>query len=171
LPSRPHRRTPRCRIWWWATLGSLNVTRYDGNGALEGTFLPSGVGGLADPRGLAFSGNFLYVASGNNSEILRFDATTGAPAPAPGQLGGLFASGNGLNGPEGLTFDQAGNLYVSSARGGSNSVLEFNGTTGQFIRTFVTSGSGGLAHSDGSDLRPRSQPVCLQLGVGSGAQI
>lgn len=48
----------------------------------------------------------------------------------------------GLMAPEGLAFGPNGNLFVSNA--GSNSVLEYDGTTGAFVTTFVAPGSGGL---------------------------
>ncbi len=41
-----------------------------------------------------------------------------------------------------MKFGPNGNLFVSSA--GSNEVLEYNRNTGDFVRAFVTSGSGGL---------------------------
>jgi DNA-binding beta-propeller fold protein YncE len=42
-----------------------------------------------------------------------------------------------------LTFGPDNNLYVSSHA--SNSVLRYNGTTGEFIDTFIPPDSGGLA--------------------------
>jgi hypothetical protein len=41
-----------------------------------------------------------------------------------------------------MTFGPDGNLYVTSS---NNSVLRYNGITGAFLGTFVTSGSGGLS--------------------------
>src|SRR5262249_22828369 len=41
-----------------------------------------------------------------------------------------------------------GNLYVVSAT--TNQVLEYNGTTGAFLKTFVSQGSGGLSLRPGS---------------------
>jgi hypothetical protein len=53
-----------------------------------------------------------------------------------------FSVNGGLVGAIALTFGPNGNLFVSSNT--SNSVLEYNGTTGAFVTAFVPSGSGGL---------------------------
>ena len=55
----------------------------------------------------------------------------------------VFASGSGLDAPNGLVFGPDGNLYVSSAN--TDQVLRYNGNTGAFIDVFVSAGSGGLA--------------------------
>src|SRR5207302_7149990 len=73
----------------------------------------------------------LYVDSFNSSSVLRFDGKTGA-------FLNTFASGGGLNGPQGLTFGPDGNLYVSSFN--TNSVVRFNGKTGAFLNTFAVGG-------------------------------
>ena len=64
-----------------------NILRYNATtGALLGTFIPTGSGGLVSPGGLAFSGNGLYVANvivdadfnDVGSTILHYNAATGA---------------------------------------------------------------------------------------------
>ena len=70
--------------------------------------------------------------------------------PSTGELLEEFvkAGSGGLYGPDGLTFGPDGNgdgaddLYVSSFN--TDSVLRYDGTTGDFIDDFITSGSGGL---------------------------
>jgi DNA-binding beta-propeller fold protein YncE len=54
----------------------------------------------------------------------------------------IAAGSGGVTTPLGITLGPDGNLYVA---GNGGAVLRFNGTTGQFINTFVTQGSGGLA--------------------------
>jgi DNA-binding beta-propeller fold protein YncE len=51
---------------------------------------------------------------------------------------GTFASGGGLDRPWGMAFGPDGNLYVSSV--GTDSVLRYRGTTGEFIDVFATGG-------------------------------
>ena len=63
----------------------------------------------------------------------------------------VFASG-GLNGPFGVVFGPDDNLYVNSYFG--NSVLRFSGSTGAFIDTFVSPGSGGLTGPTSLIFRP-----------------
>jgi hypothetical protein len=60
--------------------------------------------------------------------ITAYEESTGA-------FKGVFASGDGLSTPYGMTFGPQGNLYVADFDTGS--VLRYNGHTGQFIDTFV----------------------------------
>jgi DNA-binding beta-propeller fold protein YncE len=87
------------------------ILKFDGKtGDFLGRFDQGGR--LLRPYGNAFGpdGN-LYVSSFRSDEILRFDGITG-------QFLDVFAFGtgvaNGLNGPNGLLFDQDGNLYVTT---------------------------------------------------------
>lgn len=125
------------------------VNRYDPHGPAEGGFGPMGqfVGpgnGLNGAEMMAWDadGDF-YLASGNNSRILKYDGTTGAfienfvwndPA-TPGDDTG------GLSGPHDMTFGPDGDLYVTSFN--SNPVFRYNGTTGDFVEIFVATGVGG----------------------------
>jgi glucose/arabinose dehydrogenase len=133
------------------------VLRYDGNtGAFIDAFIPAFTGGLEHPNGLLFApdGN-LYVASSSDpvnmrGAIMRYDAKTGAPLPAPGQSGAIFVAphSGGLQQPNiGLAWGPDGNLYVGDygvPNGTGNRVLRYDGKTGAFIDDFVPAGSGGL---------------------------
>jgi glucose/arabinose dehydrogenase len=57
----------------------------------------------------------------------------------------IAAGSGGLQSPSWSVLGPDGNLYVAS-NGSSSSVLRYNGTTGAFLGTFVTSGSGGLSN-------------------------
>jgi len=74
----------------------------------------------------ASAGIDLLVSARLSNNVVGFDAS-GAPE-------GVFASGNGLSGPNGMAIGSDGNLYVGSA---SNEVLRFDGSTGAFIDVFA----------------------------------
>jgi DNA-binding beta-propeller fold protein YncE len=67
----------------------------------------------------------------------------GAPSPF------VAAGSGGLSGPLDMTLGPDSNLYVATL---ANTVLRYNSTTGQFIGTFVSQGSGGLSVTDPSGL-------------------
>jgi hypothetical protein len=81
----------------------------------------------------------LVTGNGLLGQVLVFNGTTGAPVGT-----GVFVQGSftGLHDPLGLTFGPNGNLFVVD--GNTSQVLEYSGTTGAFLTTFVTAGSGGL---------------------------
>ncbi len=122
------------------------VLRYDGaTGAYVGVFADAQDGGPDQRTGsLVFDANYLYVSNAGANSILRFDAATGDPAPAPGQAGAVFVpSGFGYtDGPYGMALGPDGNLYVSNLR--RDNITRFDISTGAFLGVFVTLGSGGL---------------------------
>ena len=125
---------------------SNRILQFDGaTGASLGDFVPSGLGGLTNPTGLAFApttagvhaGN-LFVASSGDSRILEFNGTTGAFVSA-------FAAGGLLNAPGGLKFAADGTLFVANF--GGNNILRFgtsasNGGNGTLLTPTGISGGG-----------------------------
>jgi sugar lactone lactonase YvrE len=124
------------------------VLRYNGAagqpmpspGSVNAVFVPAGSGGLSGAGFLTFGpdGN-LYVASFNNSQILRYYGATGIfkDVFVPGASGGL-------------TFGPDANLYVASYH--EHAVSRYNGVSGQPMPSpsgtgafFVSAGSGGLS--------------------------
>jgi hypothetical protein len=106
----------------------------------------------------------LYVNSQVDDSVLRYDGMTGAPLPAPGRAGAVFVpshSGGLQNNYGQLDFGLDGNLYVASD--GTNNVLRYDGTTGEFLGVFVVAGSGGLNQPEGLVFGPDGR-----LYVGSG---
>lgn len=101
--------------------------------------------GLDQPYGLAYGpdGN-LYVSMIGSGGVLRYDVA-GAPLPAPGKPGAEFVTprAGGLSGARELAFGPDGNLYVVSEL--TNSVLRFDGQTGEPLGELVAAGAGGIS--------------------------
>ncbi len=96
---------------------------------------------------VVFHGDYLFAATAES--ILRFEAITGAPAPAFGKSGALFATpvDQGVStGVRSLTFGPDGDLYVTSST--ANQVLRYHGTSGAFVSVFVPTGSGGVVSAN-----------------------
>jgi len=110
--------------------GTDSILRYsDTTGAFLGALVPSGAGGLDDPRGLTVGpGNLLYVASRGTNTVLRYDALSGAFIDS-------FANA-ALSSLTDLAIGPDGNLYVLSG-GFSGAVLRFNSATGALIDSFA----------------------------------
>jgi hypothetical protein len=133
-----------------------NVLRYDGTtGAFIDNFVPASVSGMTapdlgmilDPSGQ----NFLVDGYGSHN-VTRYSLATGAPNPAPGQSGADFVpnGSGGLVGTEGLGFGGPnGDLYVSNDTAPGGNVLEYNGTTGAFVRVLA---DGGRTRGDADDI-------------------
>ncbi len=114
------------------------VLRYDKDGNFIDVFCDGVSSPLSIPAMQVFDDKIMYIASGGNNSILKFDLKTKA------YLGYFVPPGSGgLVKPIGLEFGPDGNLYTSSS--GTNAVLRYNGKTGEFIDAFVPPGSGGLS--------------------------
>jgi len=114
---------------------SDSILQFDANtGALIGSFVTAGSGGLDNPGGLAFGPNGnLFVNSRATGAVLEFNGSTGA------FVGAFVAAGTGgLGQPLDLAFGSDGNLYVANFTGVPDNILRFNGATGAFIDVFAT---------------------------------
>jgi sugar lactone lactonase YvrE len=171
---------------------SSGIYEYSTTGAFIGLFGPADT----FPLGAAFdsSGNF-FVSDSNIDTVLKFNGTTSTFASADnaagiafGPTGNLFVVGsstpglvtvlNGTTGavvttsdaggalmdPEGATRGPDGNIYV--AGGDAKDVMEFNGTTGAFIKEFVAGGSGGLSSARGVAFGPDGNLYVTSFGSG-----
>jgi hypothetical protein len=119
---------------------SQSVVRFDHTSQTYKSFIASGEGGLGGYSGIAFDPNGnVYVASHEQNEIFRYDPT-GAPLPAPGQSGALYAQGGGLSNLGNIGFGPDGNLYAVSE--GTEQILRYQGPAGSspgaFMNVFVT---------------------------------
>src|SRR5580658_4872317 len=94
---------------------SAGIQEFSGQtGAVIGTFIAPGSGGMDVPRALAFGpdGN-LYVLSDGPASVLEFNGATGAfigtfvgPEAGPGSLGTVYGNG--------MTFGPNGDLFISN---------------------------------------------------------
>ena len=126
------------------------VLRFNGQ---TGEFIDVFASVNSETSQLLFHNGYLFVAATSN--ILRFDALTGAPAPAAGKTGALFATLGDqgvVNGIHAFAIGPDGNLYVSNQNG--DDILRYDGSTGAFIDAFVPAGSGGLDEPVGLTFGP-----------------
>jgi sugar lactone lactonase YvrE len=120
---------------------------------------------LRFPSGLAIWNGSLFVSDNNNNRIVHFDNASAKPsgANADGVLGATdFTTTGTLSSPNGLCFDQFGNLYVASSS--QNRILRFNnavnkpnGATADFVL-----GSTLGSHPDRTRF---NQPIGVAVGL------
>ena len=129
------------------TVSDASSTEGDATINYLGNLISAGEGGLDDPNMMIYGPDRkLYVSSHSGSGVLRYDAATGMPSPAPGKSGAEFISpgAGGLNLARSIAFGPDGNLYVASSN--TDAILRFNGTTGAPVGDgqFIASGLGSL---------------------------
>ncbi len=117
---------------------SNTIVRYD---TISGTTIGSYTGGtVSGALGLNVGPDgLLYVCSEGNNSIQRFNMSTHAYVDT-------FISGSNLNSPTGITFDASHNVLVGNFN--SSTVTKYS-SSGTFLNTLVTAGSGGI---DGPDV-------------------
>lgn len=115
------------------------VLRYDGR---TGEFIDqfASTGGANGLQDLLFAPDgMLYALDEALQQVQRFDSTTGAFID-------VFATGTfGTDGVS-MSFGPDGHLYVTSGHVG-DSVLRYDGRSGEFLGEFVAPGSGGLDYA------------------------
>ncbi|MDQ6783085.1 MAG: hypothetical protein M3063_06530 [Actinomycetota bacterium] len=130
--------------------GNVNNTAASGDGG------PANSAGLAAPAAVAFdqAGN-LYIADSVSSTVRKVTAATGIITTVAGTTGTAGFSGDGgaatsaqLTSPQGLAFDQAGNLYIADS--GNSTVRKVTAASGTITTVagngnFGYSGDGGAA--------------------------
>jgi DNA-binding beta-propeller fold protein YncE len=75
--------SPDGRYLFVGSGGNDSILRHDLHRSATSVFVPQKSGGLNGPAGMAFDDRFLYVASRNTKEILRYDAKNGHPSSEP----------------------------------------------------------------------------------------
>src|SRR3954468_23176791 len=100
-----------------------SILTYAGGGSRDGLQAKAIV--LTAPYGLAADGKGnLYIAEESGSSVQRVNLTTGVMERFAGNGGGSYGGDNGpareasLKRPHGLTFDDAGNLFIADADNG-----------------------------------------------------
>jgi sugar lactone lactonase YvrE len=146
-------------VVWKLTAATNTVSVAAGTPGIVGTYF--GEGGqatkaiLGNPSSVALdSAGDLFISDGSNARVYKVAAQTGIITTyAGGSRNYQYpAFGDGgpatqavLGGPQGITLDSAGNLYIADA--GVNRVRKVNATTG--IITSVAGATGATALGDG----------------------
>ena len=116
-------------------LASNRVLRYNKHGEFLDVFADGDTSDLNGPFMQTFDDTTMYIASGYDNSILRYDLKTRE------YMGKFVTSGSGgLEVPVGLEFGPDGNLYTSSSA--TSAILRYDGLTGEFIDEFVPPGGG-----------------------------
>lgn len=115
---------------------------------------PATSASLSTPGALLLDGaGDLYIADSGNHAVRKLSLVTGKLTTVAGQLGRAGYTGNGglatnamLNTPEGLAFDNVGNLYIADTK--NNAIREIDAATG-VIRTVAGTGAAGFGGDGG----------------------
>lgn len=113
------------------------VFKFDSNGTLLAQWGNTGTTTLDQPTGIAVQNGNVYVADSANSRIVKYDASGTVQAILSPMNGDYYL----FLYPTGVSFDAAGNLYVSD---NSDEVYEFNSSlqlTAQFGASGISAGA------------------------------
>lgn len=116
------------------------------------------------PRAAGFDGlGSIYLPIWQTTSILRFNEATLA-------VTGTINTASGVS-PNSLAFDESGTLLVLSDNGSQSRINRYNPTTGAFIDTLVSPGTGGLGRAfDMVLIVPEPATFCMILaGLAYGA--
>lgn len=84
---------------------------------VRATGLAGGTGGAQGPTGLFVAADgHMYVCDTSNHRVLRYDSTFTIDGQFPGSIGSLPGAGSDnahLNGPQGISVDGSGNIFVA----------------------------------------------------------
>ena len=82
--------------------------------------------GLSGPTGITFSKTYneLYVSNYSSNSITKYVIAS--------KTATVFASGQGINGPDGIVFDEEGNLYTANFNDNKINKISASGTVTQF---------------------------------------
>ncbi len=136
------------------------ISTFAGNGSATfgGDGFAAVAASLGGPLGPAIDGaGNIFISDFTNRRIRRVDAVTGIMTTFAGNGVSAFGGDNGpaagasFNGPLGLSFDAAGNLFV--ADNNNQRIRRIDGVTGT-ITTVAGSGSSGFAGDGGSATDP-----------------
>lgn len=127
----------------------ISTVAGDGNAGVTGDGGTAIYANLNAPAGLAIDGaGNLYIADSNNHAIRRVDANTGIITTIAGVIGHPGYSGDGgaatsaeLNTPEGVAFDNNGNLYIADT---SNNRIRMVAASNGNISTVAGTGTAGF---------------------------
>jgi hypothetical protein len=92
------------------------------------------------------AGPILFVPSNGSNYLNVYNGSTGA-----------YVGDTAVSNPVDIAVGPNGNVYVTD--GSIGSVIEYSGTTGASLGTFVSAGSGGLLNGAGADFRPQRESL------------
>lgn len=124
------------------------IRSYDHNGVLNGTWVPSGAGGLDTPVAAHVGRDDDVFVAGFSSGVHRFDGVTGAHEGVfvPLGSGGLAGPSDAVFGPSDGGTSFSDNLYVTKYQP-DGAILRYSGATGASLGTFVSGSSLGTPNS------------------------
>lgn len=99
--------------------------------------------GFFGPTGLTFnnSGDEFYVSNYSTNSITKINLTNNTRS--------VFSSNNGINGPDGIVFDESGNLYVANFKDNKINKIDQSGNISEFA-VLPGNNSGYITYAKGN---------------------